>query len=76
MPPPNASINVIPGHPFCFIFSPPPGSKMLPAAASKLTTLSGGFQKRSTFFQEWVLCLSLLFWETTKVGRRAVPAWL
>ena len=76
MPSLNVSMNVIPGHPFCFIFSPPPGSKMLPAATSKLTTLSDGFQKRSAFFQEWLLCLSLLFWGTTEVVRRSVPAWL
>ena len=68
MPSLNTSMNIIPSHLFCFIFSPPPGNKMLPAAASKLTTLSDGFQKTSTFFQEWLLCLSLPFWGTTNIG--------
>lgn len=76
MPSLNASMNTIPGHLFCFIFSLPPGSKMLPSAESKLTTLSDGFQKRSTFLQEWWLCLSLLFWGTSEVCSTVVPAWL
>lgn len=76
MPSLNASVNVIPGHRFYFVFPPPPGSKMLPPAVTKLTTLTDGFQKTPTFFQEWLLCLSLFLRGTTKAGRRAVPAWL
>lgn len=61
MPSLNDSMNVISGHPFCFIFFTPPASKMLPIAASKLITLSEISKKDVHLFSGMVIVSSFTY---------------